>query len=58
MVAFDHVEGMGGAGGLGIRATRLAAHAISSGEVSPSSRLGALTADRPDGRTVLSISLA
>lgn len=58
MVAFDHVEGVGSADGLGIRATRLAAQAVAAGEVGPRSPLGALTADSLDGRAVLEVAHA
>lgn len=53
MVAFDHVQGVGGADGLGIRAARLAEDALAATDASASSSLRTLGPGQLDGKTVL-----
>ncbi|RMI13673.1 ROK family protein [Cellulomonas triticagri] len=56
MVAFDLVEGVGAAAGLGARAAQWAAEAVARGEVAPDGRLAAVAADDLDGRRVLRLA--
>ena len=56
MVAFDHVLGVGGADGLGVRIARLAADAIERGEAAEGSALAAVDPNQLDARTVLALA--
>lgn len=56
MVAFDHVDGVGGADGLGTVAARWAAAAIAAGSVAPDSALASIPAESLDGRAVLELA--
>lgn len=56
MVAFDLVEGVGAAYGLGARAAEWAADAVARGEVSPGGPLAAVAAAELDGRRVLELA--
>lgn len=56
MVAFDLVEGVGAAHGLGARAAEWAAEAVARGEVSPGGPLAAVAAAELDGRRVLELA--
>jgi len=56
MVAFDHVLGVGGADGLGVRIARLAADAIARGEAGDGSALAAVDPSQLDARTVLALA--
>lgn len=56
MVAFDHVEGVGSAAGLGERAELLAAEAVAHGAAGASSALTRVDPDRLDARTVLELA--
>ncbi|WP_292862048.1 ROK family transcriptional regulator [Microbacterium sp.] len=56
MVAFDHVEGVGSAYGLGYVATQWAQEAIDAGEADPRGALA--RAERLDGRVVLALAAA
>lgn len=55
MVAFEHVDGVGTADGLGARAAAWAADAVAEGEVAPGSALAAIAAE-PDARAVLELA--
>ncbi|MFE7844280.1 ROK family protein [Microbacterium sp. NPDC057407] len=55
MVAFDHVEGVGSAAGLGERAELLAAEAVADGTAAGSA-LAAVEPDRLDARAVLELA--
>ncbi|WJM15668.1 ROK family protein [Microbacterium arborescens] len=56
MVAFDHVEGVGNAEGLGTRAVQWAREAAAGGELSPESPLSALASADLDARAVLELA--
>ena len=56
MVAFDHVLGVGGADGLGVRIARLATDAIERGEAAEGSALAAVDPNQLDARTVLALA--
>lgn len=56
MVAFDHVEGVGDAGGLGFHAWELAHELITAGKTDPSGELGTIALEALDGRTVLELA--
>ncbi|MCC9053134.1 ROK family protein [Microbacterium sp. F2E] len=56
MIAFDHVEGVGSAHGLGQIAAQWAAEAVAAGEVDPASPLA--LAPEIDGRVVLELAAA
>lgn len=56
MVAFDHVDGVGTADGLGARAAQWAREAVALGEVSPEGSLSALAPEDVDGRVVLELA--
>lgn len=56
MVAFDHVNGVGAADGLGTRAARWAAEAIAAGDVPADSALAATPPEQLDGRHVLELA--
>lgn len=56
MVAFDHVDGVGNAEGLGTRAVQWATDAAASGELSPESPLAALASADLDARAVLELA--
>lgn len=56
MVAFDLVEGVGAAYGLGARAAEWAADAVARGEVAPGGPLAAVAAAELDGRRVLELA--
>lgn len=56
MVAFDHVEGVGAAVGLGTRVSQWAAEAVDRGEAASDSALAALSRDRLDARAVLELA--
>lgn len=58
MVAFDHVVGVEGAGGLSGSAEHWARDAIASGAIRPSSPLAALASDELDATAVLSLARA
>ncbi|MET0434697.1 MAG: ROK family protein [Cellulomonas sp.] len=58
MVAFDLVEGVGAAYGLGARAAEWAADAVARGEVAPGGPLAAVAAADLDGRRVLELAAA
>ncbi|WP_194410828.1 ROK family protein [Microbacterium cremeum] len=56
MVAFDHVEGVGSADGLGTRAAAWALAAVAGGELSPGGALAAVPPTELDGRAVLELA--
>ncbi|WP_217614346.1 ROK family protein [Cellulomonas sp. GbtcB1] len=56
MVAFDLVEGVGAAYGLGARAAEWAADAVARGEVASGGPLAAVAAEDLDGRRVLELA--
>ena len=56
MVAFDHVEGVGNAEGLGVRAAEWAAQAAAGGELAPRSALATIAPADLDARTVLELA--
>lgn len=58
MVAFDLVEGVGAASGLGARAAQWAAEAVGRGEVDPRGPLAALAPADIDGQRVLELAAA
>ncbi len=58
MVAFEHVDGVGTADGLGARVAAWAAAAVADGEASPDGTLAAIAAGEPDARAVLELAAA
>ncbi|WP_284527807.1 ROK family transcriptional regulator [Microbacterium sp. T2.11-28] len=58
MVAFDHVEGVGSAHGLGAMAATWARAAVDEGRLSPDGALAGLSSDDLDGRRVLEAAAA
>ncbi|MEN1974245.1 ROK family protein [Cellulomonas sp. P4] len=58
MVAFDLVEGVGAASGLGARAAEWAAEAVARGEADPRGALAALAPGELDGQRVLELAAA
>lgn len=56
MVAFDHVEGVGSADGLGARVGAWAAEALDGGRVDPEGALAAVPPDELDARRVLELA--
>lgn len=56
MVAFDHVDGVGDAEGLGVHAMQWAREAVSAGETAPDGGLNAIPVDDLDGRRVLELA--
>lgn len=58
MVAFDHVDGVGTADGLGARAAAWAAEAVVREELAVGSALAALSPEQVDGRAVLELAAA
>lgn len=58
MVAFDHVEGVGSADGLGAHAAALARAAVASGAIPASSALARIPTAALDGRAVLELAEA
>ncbi|GIG34822.1 ROK family protein [Cellulomonas pakistanensis] len=58
MVAFDLVEGVGAAYGLGARAAGWAADAVARGEVAPGGPLTTVAVEEIDGRLVLELAAA
>lgn len=58
MVAFDHVEGVGSAYGLGAMAATWARAAVAEGRLTPGGALAGLAADDLDGRRVLEAAAA
>ena len=58
MVAFDHVIGVEGAGGLGAAAARWVRHEIASGGIPAASALGKIAPRDLDGRVILALARA
>lgn len=56
MVAFDHVDGVGTADGLGTRAAQWAAEAVARGDLAPGSGLTGIPVEQLDGRAVLELA--
>jgi len=56
MVAFEHVDGVGTADGLGARVVAWAAAAVADGEAAPDGALAAIAAGEPDARAVLELA--
>ena len=56
MVAFDHVEGVGNAWGLGVRAEEWAEAAAAAGELAPDGALASIPPADLDARTVLELA--
>lgn len=57
MVAFDHVEGVASAHGLGARLAMGAAELVAAGTATPGGALAALAPDRLDGPAVLALAV-
>lgn len=57
MIAFDHVDGVASAHGLGVRAAAWAAEAVAQGAVNPDGRLAAVPEGRLDGQAVLELAV-
>lgn len=56
MVAFDHVDGVGDADGLGAHAAQMAREIIAAADVDPDGELARIGPDAVDGRTVLELA--